>query len=535
MTFDLLFYYKAREKLRNNHLLSLTSPKLHDYILGKYTKSNYKLINNIFIAAKILIFTLIYSIIIFTTEFNKDSLLTNSLGLFFFFSYFVALLMITSNKESLKNIEHDHYFRMLAENRNELIRISTTKTINYSILNWLMPLTMPLFIITALTSDLMYFAYYLGLLLKFYLLLYIVVFGSQKLLFRHLKKSIIIKDLLIFLFAFVIVGVLFSLHIIIVNLSLIKGIFKRPYLGYIVITILVIALLYLVKRLVKKHSLKYSLTDGLIVKNTKKYKNNKITKPPFLIKLFHKKDKDANIILTKDLLTYYRSRKDEFYGMIIFQIMMIAITGMFISFLEEGSTIFEAMGIESIFTGVIMILLITVISRYKDNYWYSSESKNLDFFKKLEIKPISIYNAKVTFFKVLTVPTILIYTLLPLVFISRYDYNLIYYVFLRIPIIFLYSSVLLKYQLINDAKKSVFKLKKLFFRGVDLIILILFIQIIGLSILFMTTNNTKTIFNVNPLITTTVLIIAFIFLLINKILQYRTKNKILNHGGMKNG
>src|SRR5690554_1883888 len=124
--FNLFFYYKNRKKIRDDYLFESLFFKLKNFILLHYKEDNYKVVDNLIRISKLIIVSLFYLIVIFSINIKYESLHIIGYGVFVFFGFFIALISISYNRDSLKNVEHDHYFRMLSENRNELLKQITT-------------------------------------------------------------------------------------------------------------------------------------------------------------------------------------------------------------------------------------------------------------------------------------------------------------------------------------------------------------------------------------------------------------------------
>ena len=481
--FDLFFYYKNRFKIRNSFFLESLSPKLKTLILFHYREDNFKLIDNLIRFFKFLLFSVIYLVLIISIDFNYESLHIIGYVVFSFIGFFIALMMLSYNRESLKDVEHDHYFRMLSENRNELLKQIALRRINYGFLNWLIPVSFPLFLYAAIFTSFHFIVQYIVLITLYYLFLFIMIFATQKLLFKFLKKTIIIGDILIYIFSILIVGCPIILHFLMLMISFLFESDFSVMLVYLTLSIFLIFILWYLKILIYKTTYNYSVTHTLLLGNNKNYNGNKLKNPPFFIKLFLSKDNFSNLILTKDLLSFYRKDKRETFSLLFLIVMSFMYSFFVITSLTNEEAIQSVIPVDNTFLTVIMILFVIANYRYKEINWLSSEGKNLELFKKLEYEPLSLYKSKLKLNSIILLPMILIYVVSPLFFIFSYNYAGMMYAFIRVVFIFTYALIILEYPLISDARKTLIKKykNKLFMRVSDLVMFIFFIQGVGLS------------------------------------------------------
>lgn len=483
--FNLFFYYKNRSKIRNSFLLESISARLKEIILFHYREDNYKYIDNLIRIVKFFVFSLVYLIMIISVDFNYDSLHMIGYVVFAFFGFFIALVSLSYNRESLKNVEHDHYFRMLSENRNELLKQITFRRVNYGFFNWLIPFSFPLFFFAAIFTSFHFIIQYIVLLVLYYLFIFVFIFATQKLIFKYLKKTIIIGDILIYLFSVLIVGFPIVLHFLMLMLA---GLFDN-YIGALLIysslSVLLIFALWSLRTLVYKTTYNYSITNTLLVGYKKNYKGNKLKKPSLFIKLFYGKDDFSNVLLTKDLLSFYRKDKRETFSLIFVSVLSFVYSGFLISSLQTDDSIVSIFPVDNIILSMIMIFFVITNYRYKEMNWYSSEDRNLELFKRLKHEPIKIYKSKLKLNSILLLPMILIYAISPLFFILTFSDSGMIYSFIRIVFVVMYALILLEYPLINDARKTIVKKYKdvLFMGAGDLSMFIFFVQGIGLTVL----------------------------------------------------
>ncbi len=483
--FNLYFYYKNRSKIRNNYLLESFSAKLKSYILLHYREDNYKYIDYIIRIVKFFVFSVVYLILILSTSFDYDSLYIISYSVFGFMGFFIALVTLSYNRETLKNVEHDHYFRMLSENRNELLKQISLRRVNSAFFNWLIPFSLPLFLYSAIFTSFHFIVQYIFSMFIYYLVLFIFVFATQKTLFKVLRRTVFIGDMLIYFFSILVIGIPIILHIFILILSEIFGNQINPLLIHSLVSVIFIFVLWILKTFVYKSSFKYSATHTLLVGDKLIFKRNKVKQPNLFIRLFYGKDDFSNVLLTKDLLSFYRrDRRETFY--IVFTSFISLVYSFFIVFtLQSGDSIISIIPLDNVFLSVIMIFFVITNYRYKDINWYSSEGLNLGLFKRLKYEPLKIYQVKVKFNSIILLPMILLYAISPLFLVFTINYQGVIYVLIRFIVIMLYALILLEYPLINDAKKTIIKKYKdlLFMRAGDLAMFIFFIQGIGLSVL----------------------------------------------------
>lgn len=516
--FNLYFYYKNRNKIRNSFFLESFSAKLKPFLLFHYREDNFKWIDNLIRMTKFLVFSIIYLIIILSTDFDYESLHMIAYVVFASIGFFIALFSLSYNRESLKEIEHDHYFRMLSENRNELIKQIIVRRINYGFLNWLIPLSFPLFICAALFTSFHFIIQYIVLLALYYLSLYIFIFITQKLLFNFLKRTVLISDIFIYIFSVLIVGFPIILHVFMIIISDRIANYLNALLMYASLSAFILFALWNLKLFIYKKTLSYSITHTLLVGTRKIYKENQLKKPHVFIRMFYGKDEFSNLILTKDLLSFYRKDKREVFSLIFVSLFSVAYAGFLITTIQTVESMISIISIDNIFLSVIMIFFVMAHYRYQAINWFSSEGRNLELFRKLKHKPISLYHSKLKLNSIVLLPMILVYAILPLIFIMTYDSSKIAYVILRILFILTYANILLEYPLINDTRKTLIKKykDKLFMRAVDLNLVIFFVQGIGLSLL-LNYISVNTIISQYPYIYVIVLGLIFVFMILTKI------------------
>lgn len=484
-SFNLFFFYKNRSKIRNSFFLESISSRLKSYILFHYKEDNYILLDNLLRVCKILVFSLIYIIIILSVDFNKEVLQAIAYVVFGFMGFFVGLISLSYNRESLKGVENDHYFRMLSEKRNELLKQIALRRINYGFLNWVIPFSFPLFLYAAIFTSFHFFIQYIVLLSLYYLLLFIFVFLTQKLLFSFLKKTVLISDILIYIFAASIVGLPFLFYILMLLVSEMLSDYVGDLTVFTSLSVLLIFTLWNLKKYLYKSTFNYSITNTLLVGTKKIYKENRLKKPPIFVRLFYGKDDFSNLVLTKDLLSFYRKDKRETFSLIFVSLISFGYSAFLISALQSGDAITSIVPIDNIILSVIMIFFIISHYRFKDVNWVSSEGKNLELFRRLDHQALNLYKSKLKLNAIILLPMILLYAITPMFFILSYNHNALLYVLIRPLVILIYALLLLEYPLINDARKSLIKKYRdlLYMRAGDIVMFIFFVQGIGLSVL----------------------------------------------------
>ncbi len=481
--FSLFFYYKNRNKIRNSSLLESISVKLKTIILLHYKEKNYKRIDNLVRLIKLLAFALIYFVIIISIDLNYDSLHLYGYGVFAFAGFFIALLLLSYNRTAFLNLDKDHYFRMLSENRNALLRQITLKRINYGFLNWLIPLSLPLFFYASIYTGFQFFITYSVMLGLYYLFLYLIVFSTQKLMFKHLKKTVIIGDVIIYLFSLLIVGLSIGSHVLMLAISTKFEDNVNPLITYSILSVIILAFLVFLVRYIKRISFKYSITNAIKNTNMHKYKMNRLKKPPFIIRLFYGKDDFSNVILTKDLLSFYRRDKRETFTLIIITLLSLFYSGFVVSSLQDKESILSIIAADNVFLTVIMIIFVIALYRYKNVNWYSSEGVNHELFRRLNYRPLKLYKSKVKLNFLILMPMILLYAIAPLFFVFTYSYSGVAYALIRVFLIAIYAFTILEYVLISDARKTIVKSQNnsVFMDPMDLSMFIFFVQGVGLT------------------------------------------------------
>jgi len=209
---NLYFYYKNRQKIRNSFLLESVSSRLKNFILQNYRKDNYRKIDVILQLIKFLIFSIAYFLMINLISIPSESLYGIGLGVFIVIGFMIVLVTLSMNKLTINHLKHDHYFRMLSEQRSEYLRQTTLSRVNQGFIHWLVPLAFPIFIYASIYANWQYLIQAIVIFALYYLFLFLSVFSSQSLFLKHLRKSIIIIDVLIYFFSALVVGFSVLLH-----------------------------------------------------------------------------------------------------------------------------------------------------------------------------------------------------------------------------------------------------------------------------------------------------------------------------------
>jgi hypothetical protein len=403
--------------------------------------------------------------------------------LFAIVGFFIALLLLSYNRTAFYGLEKDHYFRMLSENRNALLRQIIFKRINYGFLNWLIPLSLPLFLYASIFTGFQFFIPYLVLLGLYYLFLLMIVFSTQKLLFKHLKNTVIIGDVLIYLFSILVVGFSIGLHVLMLAISTKFEQDINALITYSCLSAILLVILFFLVRYIKRISFNYSITNVIKNTNKHKYKMNRIKKPPSFIRLFYGKDDFSNVILTKDLLGFYRRDKRETYTLIIITLFSLFYSGFLVSSLQLKEPILSIAAVDNAFLSILMIIFVIALYRYKKINWYSSEGINHELFRRLKYKPLRLYKTKVKLNFIILMPMIFAYAIAPIFFVFFYNSLGVTYSIMRIFIIALYAFTILEYVLISDARKTIVKSQNnsVFMDPMDLSMFIFFVQGVGLT------------------------------------------------------
>src|SRR5690554_1604087 len=113
--------------------------------------------------------------------------------------------------------------------------------------------SLPIFLYAAIFTKFHFFIQYIVLLALYYVFLFIVVFSTQKLLFRYLKRVVVIGDILIYLFGFIVVAIPIALHIAMLSMSS-KSDFLSSIMIYSGLSVLVIIISWFLKRLFYKNT-----------------------------------------------------------------------------------------------------------------------------------------------------------------------------------------------------------------------------------------------------------------------------------------
>ena len=496
--YDLYFYYNNRKKIRDSFFLDTFPKFVKETILSKYSFGKYKSIDRLIVVSKLILISLFYFVLYKATYITDEISLVIPYAPFGLISFFSSMFLLEYNKRGIVDIEHDHYFRLLGDNRNSLLKEVMKRRINYAFLNWLIPLTVFPFIYASFVGGYEYIVFYLVFVAVFYLVTIIIVFVSQRLLFDYLKEMVVIDSIIEILF----LGLLFSISIGLTVLPTIVLHLIQLYTVEVLMNVLIYAsiiiALYYANLKVQQSTINYSLSNAIIQGKKSRVKVNQIQTPNAFLSLFKGNNDFQNKLLVKDLVSYYRKDKKELFTMIIWGIMSAIYSGMMISSLTSNDSVFlDNMMIDNLFVVMVSTFYIITLYRLKDSTWYSSEGSNLLMFSKFGYDKYSILKSKLKLNYIILSPFIVIYMLAPLFLTFTMDVDSVIYTLLRIPVLYLYFTNIVDYSLIEDSfnpRKT--KYDVVSGMGViNLIALIVIVQGFGLTYILMNTSGDNALLN----------------------------------------
>lgn len=449
--FDLFFYYKKREKIRSNFLLTYLLPKLKFTILNNYKSDNYKDIDLYLLGIRTLLTSLIYFIIIKATYASVETVQFFTYFFLFILMFFGTLALIGKISSGLQVLEKNHYYRMIGDRRNELLREELTSRINLVVIRVIFPFTFFLYIYLSIKVNyLIIFQYLFGIAI-FYYSLRIFLFLMQYFYFVVLKKVEFLKGMFAAFSTFFIIG--FSFFCVYVP-SFLEYSINNSYLFllvYILIELVIIFLLIKISKKAYKRSYSYSVTHVLIQKKEIKVKRNFIERPSKLIKFFIRKNTIVNSIFKKDHLQMRRRDKKEFYGMVFFVYIGLYQIFTILALIEEDGILTSIFIDVSILT-ITLILYYLNFAKLKNAVFYSSEWENLKTYHTLGYDKYSIYKAKEKMCYLLSFLPILTVIIVPMLPMFLYGTSEIIWVFIRIPYIILTVLLIIDYHLLQDVR-----------------------------------------------------------------------------------
>jgi hypothetical protein len=450
-TFKLFFYYKNRKKIRDSFFLENFPPYVKTTILKHYSIENHKLIDFLVVLTKLFLFSLAYFIIYKATYITSDASQIVAFSLLTFVIFWATLSLFSLNKQSLPGVEHDHYFRMLGQHRNDLLKQVMYKRNKYAFLNWIFPITFFPFFYISILSGWEFIVFYLLMMVFGFFVVNIMLFLSQRLLFDYLKNIVIIDTLVVFFLMGIAVFISIMLYLIPIWLFPDIGIVWLEIGSGILYFLVSIFLLSKLNSWIMKNTINYSITSSIILSKKSRAKTNRLKDPGFFISLFYRKDNFRNALITKDLLTYYRKDKRELFVMIVMMLMAI----MYSFF--NGSTInaqefdiLDSVALDTILNFMIVIFFVLNVYKMNDTTWYSSEGKNLQMYKKLGYDKYQIYKAKSKVNYIINGIYITLYIFVPFLFIFNSNFEGIIYLVLRALILYLLYTNIIDYFLLED-------------------------------------------------------------------------------------
>lgn len=527
--YDLYFFYYNRKKIRDSFFLDAFPKQLKEFILKNYIFEKYKFMDKLIIASKLILFSIFYFVIYKATSIPDEFAQVIPYTIYFFISFFGTLTLLDYNKKAIPDIEHDHYFRMIGDNRNDLVREVMNRRIMYSFTNWIIPFTLFPFIYASISGGFQYFALYFVFTVLFYLITKIIIFISQRILFDYVKGIVIVDTIVVFVFVMIILG--FSLLLTIVPAFAATVILNSSIEIIVKLTVysLLILILYYLSTKIYNSSLKYSLTNSVILKKKSRVKTNQIKNPNMFLQLLFGKNDFQNKLLAKDLITYYRKSKQEFVTMIIMGGASLIYSSMLVATMfSDDSILGSTMFIDNIFIVLVSIFFIMNLYRMKDTTWYSSEGLNLLIYSKMGFDKYQIYKEKLKLNYLILSPLVIAYIFLPLFFTFNMDSYTIGYILMRIPLLYLFFTNIIDYSIIQDVlnpRKNKYDIIS-GMGSLNLIILIIVIQGFGLSYVFLNIGSESFLFSgIKNLELITYFVLLFIMIILK--LQNRFTSKKL--------
>lgn len=451
-TFDYYFFYYNRKKIRDSFFLDVFPLFVKKIILKHYTVDQYNLMDKIVIISKILLFSLIYFIIYKATYVNEEAALVipyTVLGLVALFSLFSLL---SYSKQTIPDIEHNHYYRMLGDNRNDLVKNVMYKRNIYAFTNWIVPLTLFPFVYAAIVIGYEYIVFYFIIIVLFFYILNIVVFLSQRILFDYLKKMVIIDTVVLFLImGFISLSTLFLVVGPTSLISLISIVPIEVLINVLVYSVMIVGF-HKLNLKVMKSTINYSITSTIVLTKKSRTKRNQMIEPNRFIKFFYTNDNFRNKMINKDFITYYRKDKKEFFVVIILMVSAIVYS----LFIGASSNAKEADLLRTIildvnFNFIICLIFINNLFKQKDITWYSSEGRNILFYSRLGYDKYQVLKAKLKINYILNGIYLFFYMIVPVFFIFTTNLEGAIYMGLRVIVIYLLYSNIIDYFLTEDA------------------------------------------------------------------------------------
>lgn len=457
--YNLYFFYKARKRLRELIILDGFPFQLKDKLLNIYTFNNYKKIEFLFSTFKLLLFSLLYFIFFYSSEFTKDAVNALAFSIFVFVFMFMILISLSLNEKVTENVEKDHYFRMLGITRNNLQKEVIMKRINYAYFNWLIPLTFFPFIYLAFQSSITFLIGYLIVVLISYYINTIVIFITQKIIFVELRKLVIIDVIIygVIVFCnFLLIALISFLPIFLFGNALTGNVITNVMYGGLTLVTLVLEVLILefLKRKMISNSFRYSITSAMILSKDNRKKVSSFSNPNWFLRLISSKNnKIENYIVIKDIVSFYRKDKKRLFSFLFVGLNSLVYSGFIIaSLLEKEFSLKGVMFADFAFTTGIVWMFIMLFYKLKNDTWYSCEGLNTRLYSKFNINKHVFYKAKKKVNQIILSPLMLFYAIPPLFVIFLIPEVGIGYVIGRVLYLYLLFTVIIDYSLYMDVK-----------------------------------------------------------------------------------
>lgn len=487
---DLYFFYKKREKIRGSFFLNLLVDRVRKTILKVYKPYNYKFIDRVISFAKFLIVSLFYFICYMTTSMNSEFYQLIPYALYMGIGFFSVLsILVLTGRDNL-NLHKDHYFRMLSEKRNTLVKEALNKRINYIFFNWIVPFTFFPFLYISLIDESYHVFYWINYTILLYFSTKLLSFLTQRIFFEYLKGAFILKE-----FLQILLTVIVLLTALVINISFLAivdllhiNLDIRLLSIFWIVSILPFSLL---QKNVYGKTINYSLTNRLISVKKKQSKHNRIRKPSRFAKILFGKNNFRNQLLNKDLIRFYRKEKPYFFSIVVHTIIAILYSLFLITSLRENGSITTVIVVDNIFFGIIISFIISYMYKFKDETWYSSEKQNIKLFHKIGYDKHEIYKVKLKLNYIVFSPIILGSVVVPVFFAFNVNIQSLLYILIRIPIQILYISLIIRYLILEDTKHPRIKAgDHLTSMGaVTMIALVIIVQIMGFTYGFISMDN----------------------------------------------
>jgi hypothetical protein len=367
-------------------------------------------------------------------------------------SFFTMLILFSYNKQTVENIEYDHYFRMLGDNRNDFLKEVIKRRNIYAFTNWVVPLTsFPILYSNISDGFKGMFIYSIGILI-FFFIINILSFVSQRLMFEYVKRVFILEPFVIYILT--ILSTVMTLLFIFVPMILINSVtsISLQIVLYFITYIAILVALFICSRIVMKKAIHYSVTNVIIHKKKTRIKKNGILYPSLFVRLFSGKDEFNNVIVNKDVISYFRRDKGGYFYTIIMMISTLFYSLFNISTITDGTTnLLDYLLIDTILNYVICFFLVSSLYQMRKHTWFSSEGKNIRMYYRLGYDKYSLFKAKQKVNYILNGVYLIPYIVIPLFFVFSVNIEGIIYILLRAMILILLYTTIINHFLVSDA------------------------------------------------------------------------------------